>query len=124
MLITNGHTIWFISTNSLNQIACNNQPPENTQNLDCLLINLNLPSSNDIYPHSSSSNTQTSCINPTYHNNTKNENTISKSEIHQCKYCKKIFKRKHNMRQHLRVHTKETPFKCQFCSRGFTQKHR
>ena len=40
------------------------------------------------------------------------DNNLKFDESLRCKYCNKIFKRKGNLKQHILVHTKETPFKC------------
>ena len=40
-----------------------------------------------------------------------------------CPYCDKIFMRRSNLKEHIRVHTGETPFTCDICNRGFKQQH-
>ncbi|XP_066479982.1 zinc finger protein ZFAT [Tiliqua scincoides] len=37
-------------------------------------------------------------------------------KIFTCEYCNKLFKFKHSLQAHLRIHTNEKPYKCSFCS--------
>ncbi|XP_044308803.1 zinc finger protein ZFAT isoform X1 [Varanus komodoensis] len=37
-------------------------------------------------------------------------------KIFTCEYCNKVFKFKHSLQAHLRIHTNEKPYKCSFCS--------
>ncbi|CAK8691507.1 unnamed protein product [Clavelina lepadiformis] len=39
-----------------------------------------------------------------------------------CKFCDKSFKRKINLRDHIRTHTGECPYQCQVCEKSFTIK--
>ena len=44
------------------------------------------------------------------------DNTVS------CLICKKSFKQKKSLKNHLKTHTGEVPFKCKLCDQGFAQK--
>uniref|UniRef100_A0A8D0ESQ3 Zinc finger protein ZFAT n=1 Tax=Strix occidentalis caurina TaxID=311401 RepID=A0A8D0ESQ3_STROC len=37
-------------------------------------------------------------------------------KIFTCEYCNKVFKFKHSLQAHLRIHTNEKPYKCSYCS--------
>ncbi|NXA13245.1 ZFAT protein, partial [Sapayoa aenigma] len=37
-------------------------------------------------------------------------------KIFTCEYCNKVFKFKHSLQAHLRIHTNEKPYKCTYCS--------
>lgn len=37
-------------------------------------------------------------------------------KIFTCEYCNKVFKFKHSLQAHLRIHTNEKPYKCSFCN--------
>jgi uncharacterized Zn-finger protein len=41
----------------------------------------------------------------------------------ECKTCFKKFSSNHNLKNHERVHTGETPFKCELCDVSFKRSH-
>ncbi|XP_072294043.1 uncharacterized protein [Eucyclogobius newberryi] len=41
---------------------------------------------------------------------------------HQCNFCEKKFRDRHNLKRHIAVHTGEKPFSCPVCARRFSQK--
>ncbi|XP_077497367.1 sal-like protein 2 [Amblyomma americanum] len=43
-------------------------------------------------------------------------------KIFTCEFCSKMFGFPSKLQEHMRSHTKETPFQCPFCPKGFTQK--
>ena len=44
-------------------------------------------------------------------------------EIFTCAVCAKGFKLKHNLKQHMSIHTGDRPYACQFCQKKFRRKH-
>ena len=54
-------------------------------------------------------------------NNINNNNNNGGNQT--CPHCNKRFARKWNLKEHIRVHTRETPFVCDICDKGFTQQH-
>ncbi|XP_068094152.1 zinc finger protein ZFAT isoform X2 [Hyperolius riggenbachi] len=47
-----------------------------------------------------------------------NSNRVASTQlkIFTCEYCNKVFKFKHSLQAHLRIHTNEKPYKCPFCN--------
>ncbi|XP_003219437.1 zinc finger protein ZFAT isoform X1 [Anolis carolinensis] len=45
-----------------------------------------------------------------------NRLSATQLKIFTCEYCNKVFKFKHSLQAHLRIHTNEKPYKCSFCS--------
>ena len=39
-----------------------------------------------------------------------------------CDICKKHFRSKYDLRDHVRIHANERPFECKSCGKGFTKK--
>eukprot|EP00470_Lotharella_oceanica_P010778 CAMPEP_0170188556 /NCGR_PEP_ID=MMETSP0040_2-20121228/44666_1 /TAXON_ID=641309 /ORGANISM="Lotharella oceanica, Strain CCMP622" /LENGTH=182 /DNA_ID=CAMNT_0010435881 /DNA_START=302 /DNA_END=850 /DNA_ORIENTATION=+ len=59
---------------------------------------------------------QASLGNPTYYTSL----LIDGKKVWRCSYCNRLFKRKSNLNQHTRTHTKEKPYSCKCCQRKFT----
>ena len=52
----------------------------------------------------------------------REENNLDISLQMGCPVCGKQFATKHNLNQHMRVHSGERPFGCPVCGKGFKQK--
>lgn len=46
----------------------------------------------------------------------------SKRGKYRCEQCSYVAKHRHNLKEHIRVHTGEKPFKCGICCRAFSRK--
>ena len=50
-----------------------------------------------------------------------NPKTNRMNQILSCKTCGLTFPKLCNLRDHIRIHTKDFPFMCELCNKGFTQ---
>ena len=49
--------------------------------------------------------------------------TKVENKQHTCHYCQKCFSRRHNLKVHIRTHTKEKPYKCEHCQKRFSYRN-
>jgi len=49
-----------------------------------------------------------------------NRDTNRMNQILHCKQCKLKFTKLCNMKDHIRIHSKEEPFKCKYCFKTFS----
>ena len=44
-----------------------------------------------------------------------------RTQQHECDVCEKVFRYPSKLAEHMRTHTKETPYECDVCEKRFTQ---